>query len=42
MSSVLVTAPYMIPFMDRFRPVLQHFGVKTIEPDVEEHKPKTC
>lgn len=36
MSSVLVTAPYMIPFMDRFRPVLQHFGVKTIEPDVEE------
>ncbi len=33
---VLMTAPYMAPFMDRFRPILKKFGVDTIEPEVNE------
>lgn len=36
MKTVLFTAPYMIPFLDRFRPVLESFDLKLIVPDVEE------
>ncbi len=34
--TVLLTAPYMIPFLDRFIPVLESYGLKVIVPDVEE------
>lgn len=36
MPVVLMTAPYMIPFLDRFRPVLADYGVELIVPDVNE------
>ncbi|MBP9040387.1 MAG: phosphoglycerate dehydrogenase [Anaerolineaceae bacterium] len=36
MAVVLLTAPYMIPFSDRFIPVLSHFGVEAICPAVNE------
>lgn len=36
MKNVLVSAPYMLPFMDRFTPILEHFGVRVIIPDVHE------
>jgi D-3-phosphoglycerate dehydrogenase len=33
---VLFTAPYMIPFVDRFRPIFDRYGLKLIVPDVKE------
>ncbi len=33
---VLFSAPYMVPFIDRFRPVLAHYGLEIIEAEVEE------
>ena len=33
---VLFSAPYMVPFIDRFRPVLEHYGLEIIEAEVEE------
>jgi len=33
---VLVTAPYMIPVIDRFRPMFDERGIELIVPDVEE------
>ncbi len=36
MPTILMTAPYMIPFMDRFRPVFEHYGIEVIVPTVEE------
>ena len=36
MLTVLFSAPYMIPFLDRFRPVLANFGIELITPAVEE------
>lgn len=36
MKTILFTAPYMIPFLNRFRPVLESFGLELIVPDVEE------
>ncbi|MFH1635976.1 MAG: phosphoglycerate dehydrogenase [Chloroflexota bacterium] len=36
MYTILLSAPYMIPFLDRFRPVLENFGLELIVPDVEE------
>ncbi len=36
MPKVLMTAPYMIPFLDRFKPVFAKYGVDLIVPDVEE------
>ena len=36
MPTVLMTAPYMIPFLDRFRPVLTEYGIDLIVPDVQE------
>ncbi len=34
--NVLLTAPYMIPTAERFRPVLDHYGMELIVPDVHE------
>ena len=36
MPTILMTAPYMIPFMDRFKPVLETYGLDVITPDVNE------
>jgi D-3-phosphoglycerate dehydrogenase len=36
MPTVLMTAPYMIPFLDRFKPVLDKYGIALIVPDVQE------
>lgn len=36
MPTVLMTAPYMIPFLDRFRPLLADYGIDLIVPDVQE------
>ena len=36
MPTILFSAPYMIPFLDRFRPVLESVGLELILPDVEE------
>jgi D-3-phosphoglycerate dehydrogenase len=36
MKTVLMTAPYMIPFMDRFRPIMHRLGLGVIEPEVDE------
>lgn len=36
MPTILFTAPYMIPFLDRFRPVLESYGLEVIVPSVEE------
>ena len=34
--TVLLTAPYMIPFLDRFKPVFEKYNIDLIVPDVEE------
>lgn len=36
MPTVLMTAPYMIPFLDRFKPEFEKYGIDLIVPDVEE------
>jgi len=36
MPTILLTAPYMIPLLDRFRPVLEGYGLELIVPDVDE------
>ena len=36
MKTVLLTAPYMLPFVERFRPVFDHYGIQLIVPDVQE------
>ena len=36
MKKVLLSAPYMIPFQDRFVPLLESFGLKVIVPEVHE------
>ncbi len=36
MKTVLFTAPYMIPFVDRFRPVFEKYNLELIIPDVRE------
>jgi D-3-phosphoglycerate dehydrogenase len=36
MPTVLFSAPYMIPILDRFRPVFDKFGIELIVPHVEE------
>jgi D-3-phosphoglycerate dehydrogenase len=33
---VLLTAPYMMPFLDRFGPVFAHYGIELIVPEVHE------
>lgn len=36
MPTVLMTAPYMIPFLDRFKPEFDKYGIELIVPDVQE------
>ncbi|HEX7621409.1 MAG TPA: phosphoglycerate dehydrogenase [Anaerolineales bacterium] len=36
MSTILFSAPYMLPFLDRFRPVLERYGLGLITPTVRE------
>jgi D-3-phosphoglycerate dehydrogenase len=36
MPTVLLAAPYMIPFLDRFKPVFKKYGLDLIVPDVHE------
>jgi D-3-phosphoglycerate dehydrogenase len=36
MPTILFTAPYMIPFLDRFRPVFDRYGFDLIVPEVRE------
>lgn len=36
MPTILFSAPYMIPFVDRFQPVLAHYGVDLIQTEVHE------
>lgn len=36
MPTVLLSAPYMLPFLDRFRPVFERYGLTLITPDVRE------
>jgi len=36
MPAILFTAPYMIPFLDRFRPVFDRYGLELIVPEVRE------
>ncbi|MBN1668062.1 MAG: phosphoglycerate dehydrogenase [Anaerolineales bacterium] len=36
MDTILFTAPYMIPFVDRFRPVFEHYGLDLLIPEVNE------
>ena len=36
MHTILFSAPYMIPFVDRFRPVFNHYGLRLILPEVTE------
>src|SRR5690554_3969327 len=36
MPVVLLSAPYMIPCVDRFRPVFERYGVELIVPEVRE------
>lgn len=33
---VLLSAPYMLPFLDRFKPVFAHYGLEVLAPKVEE------
>lgn len=36
MATVLLSAPYMIPFAERFRPVFAHYGLEMRVPEVHE------
>ena len=36
MKTILLTAPYMLPFLDRFKPVFKKYGLELIVPDVQE------
>jgi D-3-phosphoglycerate dehydrogenase len=36
MTTVLISAPYIIPYLDRFRPILESFNLDLIVPEVEE------
>lgn len=36
MPTVLLTAPYMLPFLDRFKPVFERYGLELIAPEVKE------
>jgi len=42
MPTVLFTAPYMLPFVDRFRPILKEYGIELLLPDnLEERMTET-
>jgi D-3-phosphoglycerate dehydrogenase / 2-oxoglutarate reductase len=36
MPTILFSAPYMVPYLDRFRPILESYGLDLIVPDVQE------
>ncbi|MDO9347933.1 MAG: phosphoglycerate dehydrogenase [Anaerolineales bacterium] len=36
MKTVLLSAPYMLPFLDRFRPVFEKYGIDLLLPEVHE------
>jgi D-3-phosphoglycerate dehydrogenase / 2-oxoglutarate reductase len=36
MPTILFSAPYMLPYLDRFRPLLESYGLELIVPDVQE------
>jgi len=36
MPTILLSAPYMLPIVDRFRPVFDHYGIEVILPVVHE------
>jgi len=36
MKTILLTAPYMLPYLDRFKPVFRKYGLELIIPDVRE------
>jgi D-3-phosphoglycerate dehydrogenase len=36
MTTILLSAPYMLPFTNRFRPVFEHYGLELIVPEVHE------
>jgi D-3-phosphoglycerate dehydrogenase len=36
MPAILLSAPYMLSSLDRFRPVLEHYGLTLITPEVHE------
>ena len=36
MPTVLLSAPYMLPFVERFKPVFNHYGIDLIVPEVHE------
>ena len=36
MATVLISAPYMLPFIERFRPVFEHYNLDLIIPEVHE------
>ena len=36
MKTVLVSAPYMLPELERFKPVLESFDLELIVPEVHE------
>ena len=38
---VLFTAPYMIPFVERFKPVFDKYDIELITPDVHERMEET-
>ena len=40
MKTILFTAPYMIPFLDRFRPVFERYDLELVTPPVEERLEK--
>ena len=36
MTTILLTAPYMLPYIRRFQPVFEHYGLDLITPEVHE------
>src|SRR4030042_1507719 len=36
MATVLLSAPYMVPLYERFRPVFEHYGLEVIIAPVQE------
>lgn len=36
MYTVMLSAPYMIPYLSRFQPVFDHYQIKVVVPDVQE------
>jgi len=41
MTQILMSAPYMLPFLDRFRPVFEHYGIDLLTPEVNERLEET-